>query len=81
MCRRLARKFSTREERHMTTVFEPIGAGIMVALFNKFVINNHWLWQQCASGGGDRSAETGDEECTSSSSTTTIDTVEVHAHF
>ena len=67
----------------MTTVFEPIGAGIVVALFNKFVINNHWLWQQCASGGGDRDAETrnGDDECTSSSSTTTIDTVEVHAHF
>ena len=63
-------------------MLEPIGAGIAVALFNKYVLSG-WLWQQCTSGGGTtttRQQDEHDENCTSSSSTTTIDTVEVHAH-
>ena len=63
----------------MTTILEPIGAGLAVALINKFIINNSWLWQQCTSAGDAETRD--DEDCTSSSSTTTIDTVEVHAHF
>ena len=61
----------------MTTILEPIGAGLAVALINKFIINNSWLWQQCTTPRN----EDDDDECTSSSSTTTIDTVEVPAHF
>ena len=67
----------------MPTVLEPIGAGIAVALFNRFVLSG-WLWQQCTSGSGTTTTQRQDEDenCTSSSSTTTIDTVEVHhAHM
>jgi nucleotidyltransferase/DNA polymerase involved in DNA repair len=63
----------------MPTVLEPIGAGITVALVNKFVINNNWLWQLCL--GCQASKVDEHEEDISSTSTTASDTVEVHAHF
>ena len=62
----------------MPTVLEAIGAGLAVALINKYIFNNHGLWAFCS--GGSRQ-EQNIEECTSSSSTTTTDAVEVHAHF
>ena len=63
----------------MTTVLEPIGAGIAVALINKFIINNRYLWSLCS---GSRPNKQDDHEDTiSSTSTTAVDTVEVHAHF
>ena len=73
----------------MPTVFEPIGAGITVALINKFVINNGWvgkLLSGCWLGGCPALAQhhedvAVEEECVSSTSTTTVDSVEVHAHF
>ena len=63
----------------MTSIFEPIGAGIAVALINKFIINNHSLWAYCSGSRPDRKDE--HEEDVSSTSTTTVDTIEVHAHF
>ena len=62
-----------------TTVLEPIGAGLAVALINKFIINNHSLWAFCS--GPRQEYVEHEEECTSSSSTTTTDAVEVHAHL
>ena len=64
----------------MPSIVEPVGAGILVALINKFIINNHSLWASC-SGPRDADKKHEGDDCTSSSSTTTIDTVEVHAHF
>ena len=67
----------------MPTIIEPIGAGITVALINKFVINNNWLWQLCLGCSAQNTTHINDHEdnCSSSTSTTTVDTVEVHAHF
>ena len=63
----------------MTSVLEPIGAGIAVALINKFIINNNYLWSMCS---GSRPGKEDDhEDNISSTSTTTVDTVEIHAHF
>jgi len=63
----------------MPTVLEPIGAGITVALINKFIINNNWLWQLCMGCRADKADE--HEQCTSSSSISATDAVEIHAHF
>ena len=63
----------------MPSILEPIGAGLIVALINKFIIYNHNLFGLCTSPPVQH--EQGTEDCSSSSSTTTIDTVEVHAHF
>ena len=63
----------------MTSIVEPIGAGIIVALINKFIINNHGLWSLC-SGCRDVKKDN-DNDAVSSSSTTTIDTIEIHAHI
>ena len=69
----------------MTGILEPIGAGITVALVNKFIINNSWLWQQLGTlsscNGQTAQGDGEDEECTSSSSTAVTDVVEIHAHF
>jgi hypothetical protein len=66
----------------MTTVLEPIGAGIAVALINKFIINNNWLWQTCTGCRAEQGKTHDDrEDSISSTSTTAVDTVEVHAHF
>jgi len=63
----------------MPTVLEPIGAGIAVALINKFIINNNYFWQFCT-GCRDTKVDK-HEECTASSSISTTDAVEIHAHF
>jgi len=63
----------------MTSVLEPIGAGIAVALINKFIINNNYLWSLCS--GSRPSKEDVHEDNISSTSTTTVDTIEIHAHF
>ena len=31
-------------------ILEPIAAGLVVAIINRFVINNAWLWQGCQAG-------------------------------
>ncbi len=57
----------------MTSVFEPITAGLIVALIDKFIINNNSLWDIWCSSHVDED---------SASSTTSInDYVEGHVHF
>lgn len=68
----------------MPTVFEPIGAGIVVALINKFIINNNLICNMCMGSRAEQGKnKTYDEheEDVSSTSTTTADAIEVHAHF
>ena len=66
----------------MPSVFEPIGAGVTVALINNFSINNNWLWQLCLSCWAEQGKKYDEhEDAISSTSTTTADAVEVHAHF
>ena len=62
----------------MPTMLEPIGAGVLVALINKFIINNHHLFDYCKSN-NNIIIETDDD--TPSSSTSTTDAIETHAHF
>ena len=61
----------------MTSLLEPVAAGIAVAIFNKYIINKldpfGWCYHHCC--------EKEEEDCTSSSSTSvTNDTCHVH-HF
>ena len=61
----------------MTTLLEPVAAGIAVAIINKYIINKlypfGWCYNHCC--------EKEEEDCTSSSSTSvTNDTCHVH-HF
>ena len=62
----------------MPSILEPIGAGIIVALINKFIINNQNLWASCK-GHIETHVEHNDD--VSSTSTSATETVEVHAHF
>ena len=48
-------------------ILEPIAAGLAVALINKFVINNNWLWEQWGC-----QAESEDHEDCASSTTSAI---------
>ncbi len=61
----------------MTSLLEPVAAGIAVAIFNKYIINKldplGWCYNHCY--------EKEDEDCTISSSTSVAnDTCHVH-HF
>ena len=61
----------------MTSLLEPVAAGIAVAIFNKYIINKldpfGWCYNHCC--------EKEEEDCVSSSSTSvTNDTCHVH-HF
>ena len=61
----------------MTSLLEPVAAGIAVAIFNKYILNKIdpfvWCYAQCC--------EKEEEDCTSSSSTSSInDACHVH-HF
>jgi hypothetical protein len=61
----------------MPTLFEPIGAGLIVALINRFIINNKDLWDLCKKE--EEEKEDSDHECTNSS-TTSVNDVEIHMH-
>jgi len=60
----------------VTAVVEPIAAGLIVALINKYIINNHNLFSSCSSPPVNEEVE----ECTSSSSTSSYIDAEVHPH-
>lgn len=62
----------------MPTILEPIGAGLIVALINKYIINNHHLLDYCK-GTNDTTIE--HDDAISSSSISTTDAIEIHAHF
>jgi hypothetical protein len=61
------------------SIFEPVGAGLIVSLINRFIVNNHSLWSFCYDVS--HIYLNNDNDDVSSNSTTTIDSVEVHAHF
>ena len=64
----------------MPTVLEPIGAGLVVAIFNRYILSG-WLWNQLAGCGPQVPHREDEAECVSSSSTSATDAVEIHAHF
>jgi hypothetical protein len=63
-------------------ILEPVCAGIMVALINKYLLNNlGGLWQSCSAEEIIVDEHELDEEGTSLSSTnTTISDVDIHVH-
>lgn len=61
----------------MPTVIEPIGAGLVVALINKFIINNPHFWALVSGCGKPHHDESHED---ASSSTTSINDIEVHVH-
>ena len=62
----------------MPTILEPIGAGLIVALISKYVINNNQL---CESVCADKVEEPEIVEEDSSSNTTSVNSAElVHVH-
>ena len=63
----------------MPTILEPIGAGLTVALINRFIINNNWLWETILGCHAQSTGHVDDES--SSSGISAIDGVEVHAHI
>ena len=65
----------------MLTILEPVGAGVLVAIINKFIINNHSLWARLSCLQPSHLDEHDDEDNVSSTSTTTVESIEVHAHF
>lgn len=60
-----------------TAIAEPIVAGLIVALINRYVINNPHLFSSCSAPTVERD---GEEECSSSTSTSSYVDVEVHPH-
>jgi hypothetical protein len=61
----------------MPTILEPIGAGLIVALISKFIINNDKVCQPVCT---DKQTEPEIIEDDSSSATTSVNGVEVHMH-
>ena len=62
----------------MPTLLEPIGTGLIVALINKFIINNHHLFDYCK---GDNEVVIEIDDAVSSTTSSTTDAIEIHAHF
>ena len=62
----------------MPTLLEPIGAGVLVALINKLIINNHHLFDYCK---GDKDIVIENDDSVSTTTSSTIEAVEIHAHF
>jgi hypothetical protein len=62
----------------MPTILEPISAGIVVALINRFIISNNNLFDYCKTG---NETVIEHDDAVSSSSITTTDALEIHSHF
>ena len=60
------------------TFLEPVGAGVLVALINKFIISNNNLCDYCCK---DHETLIEHDDSISSSSITTTDAIEIHAYF
>ena len=56
-------------------LIEPVTAGLVVALINKFILNNHGLWELCTNS----PSHVIDHEDTNSS-TTSINDLEIAIH-
>ena len=61
----------------MPTIFEPIGAGLIVALISKYIINNNHI---CDSVCKTKNEEPEIVEEESSSNTTSVNSAEIHIH-
>ena len=61
----------------MPTVIEPVGAGLIVALINKFIINNKDLWLFLHPRGVEKEEH---EHDSTSSNTTSVNEAEIHVH-
>ena len=64
----------------MTSVLEPIAAGILVAIINKKIINscnNIWMFDQCMT----TTHETRHEDDSSTTTTINSDVEHVHIHY
>ena len=61
----------------MPTEIEPIGAGLVVALVNKFTVNDPDLWLSICGCGQPHHEESHED---ASSTTTSINDIEVHMH-
>ena len=59
-------------------MLEPISAGIVVALINRFIISNNNFFDYCKTGNGTVIEH---DDAVSSSSITTTDALEIHSHF
>ena len=59
-------------------MLEPISAGLIVALINRFIISNNHLLDYCKSG---NETIIEHDDAISSSSITSTDAIEIHAHF
>ena len=62
----------------MVAIIEPVGAGLLVAAINKFILNNPDLWAYICGCGKPHHDESHED---ASSSTTTVNEAElVHVH-
>ena len=61
----------------MVAIIEPVGAGLLVALINKFIINNPGLWARICGCEHPHHEESQED---ASSSTTSVHDIEVHIH-
>ena len=62
----------------MPSILEPIGAGIIVSLINRYIISNNHLLDYCK---GTNETVIEHDDAVSSSSITSTDAIEIHAHF
>lgn len=62
----------------MLTIAEPIIAGIVVSILNRFIINNNALWGYCQTT---EETTIENDDVVSSSSISTTDAIQTHAHF
>jgi len=61
----------------MTSIIEPIAAGLLVAIINKYIINNNWLFDQCMT----TTHDTRHEDDTSTTTSINTDVEHVHIHY
>ena len=62
----------------MVALLEPIEAGLIIALINKYIINNHKLWDYMCGTTAVEEANQPHEDA--SSTTTSINDAEIHIH-
>ena len=62
----------------MPTIFEPIGAGLIVALISKYIINNNYICDSVPCTAKKEEPEIVEED--SSSNTTSVNDAEIHVH-
>ena len=64
----------------MPAIIEPVGAGLLVALINKLVINNPRLWEFWCGAPKPKQKQEHEDAKGSSSSTTSVNELDIHTH-